>query len=102
VKIVWIERVRSTAYQTANVIAKAAAKTVVLTYNGEHDIVVAIHDYETGMLDYGFRAVRNSLNAMHQTITDSRPSLMLSRLTLLAINALPLIKRAVASRLGEE
>jgi hypothetical protein len=54
------------------------------------------------MLDYGFRAVRNSLKAMHQTITDSRPSLMLSRLTLRAINALPPIKRAVASRLGEE
>jgi hypothetical protein len=39
---------------------------------------------------------------MHQTITDSRPSLMLSRLTLRAINALPPIKRAVASRWGEE
>lgn len=89
----------------ANVAIKDAARlkrALVAAHNGEHDIVVAIHDYETGMLDYGFRAVRNSLKAMHQTITDSRPSLMLSRLTLRAINALPPIKRAVASRWGEE
>src|SRR6201988_2173592 len=89
----------------ANVAIKDAARlkrALVAAHNGEHDIVVAIHDYETGMLDYGFRAVRNSLKAMHQTITDSRPSLMLSRLTLRAINALPPVKRIVAKRMGEE
>jgi hypothetical protein len=54
------------------------------------------------MLDYGFRAVRNSLKAMHQTVTDSLPALMVSRLTMCAINALSPVKRMVASRLGEE
>jgi len=43
--------------------------------------VAAIRDYEAGMLDYGFRAVRNSLKAMHQTVKDSLSALMLSRLT---------------------
>jgi 2-polyprenyl-6-methoxyphenol hydroxylase-like FAD-dependent oxidoreductase len=89
----------------ANVAIKDAARlkrALVAAHRGERDIVAAIHDYETGMLDYGFRAVRNSLKAMHQTITDSLPSLMLSRLTLRAINALPPLKRVVASRLGEE
>jgi 2-polyprenyl-6-methoxyphenol hydroxylase-like FAD-dependent oxidoreductase len=89
----------------ANVAIKDAARlkrALVAAHRGERDIVVAIHDYETGMLDYGFRAVRNSLKAMHQTITDRGPSLMLSRLTLRAINALPPLKRVVASRLGEE
>jgi 2-polyprenyl-6-methoxyphenol hydroxylase-like FAD-dependent oxidoreductase len=89
----------------ANVAIKDAARlkrALVAAHRGERDIVAAIHDYETGMLDYGFRAVHNSLKAMHQTITDSLPSLMLSRLTLRAINALPPLKRAVASRLGEE
>ena len=28
---------------------------------GECDLIEAIRDYETGMLDYGFRAVRNFL-----------------------------------------
>ena len=64
--------------------------------------MAAIRDYEAGMLDYGFRAVRNSLKAMHQTVKDSLSALMLSRMTLRAINALPPVKRMVASRLGEE
>ena len=64
--------------------------------------MAAIRDYEAGMLDYGFRAVRNSLKAMHQTVTDSLSALMVSRLTLRTVNALPPVKRIVAKRLGEE
>jgi 2-polyprenyl-6-methoxyphenol hydroxylase-like FAD-dependent oxidoreductase len=77
-------------------------RALVAVHRGENDLVEAIRDYETGMLDYGFRAVRNSLKAMHQTVTDSLSALMLSRLTLFAINALPPVKRMVAKRLGEE
>jgi salicylate hydroxylase len=89
----------------ANVAIKDAARlkrALVAAHNGERDIIEAIHDYEAGMLDYGFRAVRNSLKAMHQTVTDSRPSLTLSRLTMRAIDALPPVKRRMATRLGEE
>jgi hypothetical protein len=39
---------------------------------------------------------------MHQTVTDSRLALMFSRLTMRAIDALPPVKRQMASRLGEE
>jgi 2-polyprenyl-6-methoxyphenol hydroxylase-like FAD-dependent oxidoreductase len=89
----------------ANVAIKDAARlkrALVMVHNGDRDIVEAIHDYETSMLDYGFRAVRNSLKAMHQTVTDSLPSLVLSRLTMRVIDALPPFKRMMASRLGEE
>ena len=89
----------------ANVAIKDAARlkrALLATHRGECDLVDAIHDYEAGMLDYGFRAVRNSLKAMHQTVTDSLPTLMLSRLKLCAINALPPVKQIVARRLGEE
>jgi salicylate hydroxylase len=89
----------------ANVAIKDAARlkrALVSAHCGERDLVHAIHDYETAMLDYGFRAVRNSLKAMHQTVTDSLPALMMSRLTMRAINALSPIKRMVARRLGEE
>jgi 2-polyprenyl-6-methoxyphenol hydroxylase-like FAD-dependent oxidoreductase len=88
----------------ANVAIKDAARlkrALVAAHCGERDLVDAIHDYETGMLGYGFRAMRNSLKAMHQTVTDSLPALMLSRLTLRAIDALPPVKRMVAKRLGE-
>ena len=89
----------------ANVAIKDAARlkrALVAARSGERNLVEAIHDYETGMLDYGFRAVRNSLKAMHQTVTESLPALLLSRLSLRAINALPPVKRIMASRLGEE
>ena len=89
----------------ANVAIKDAARlkrALVVAYRGERDLVEAIGDYEAGMRDYGFRAVRNSLKAMHQTVTDSLSALMLSRLTLRAINALPPVKRIAAKRLGEE
>jgi 2-polyprenyl-6-methoxyphenol hydroxylase-like FAD-dependent oxidoreductase len=89
----------------ANVAIKDAARlkrALVAARCGERDLIEAIHDYETGMLDYGFRAVRNSLKAMHQTVTDSLPALMLSRMTLRAINALPPVKQMVAKRMGEE
>jgi hypothetical protein len=39
---------------------------------------------------------------MRQTVTDGLPALMLSRLTMRAISALPPVKQIVARRLGEE
>jgi salicylate hydroxylase len=89
----------------ANVALKDAARlkrALVAAQRGERDLVEALHDYETHMRDYGFRAVRNSLKAMHQTVTDSTPSLLLSRAMLCAIDALPPLKRRLAKRLGEE
>ena len=54
------------------------------------------------MRDYGFRAVQNSLRAMHQTVTDNVPGLLTSRLLFRTINKLQPLKRAMARRLGEE
>src|SRR5215470_13662144 len=48
----------------ANIAIKDAARlkrALVAAHRGDCHLVDAIHDYETGMLDYGFRAVRNSL-----------------------------------------
>ena len=89
----------------ANIAIKDAARlkrALVAAHRGERDLLDAIEDYESGMRDYGFRAVRNSLKAMHQTVTDSRVALALSRLSMRAIDALPPVKRMVARRLGEE
>jgi salicylate hydroxylase len=89
----------------ANVAIKDAAclkRALVSAHRGKRDLVEAIRDYEAGMLDYGFRAVRNSLKAMHQTVTESLPALMLSRFTMRAINAMPPVKQILAKRLGEE
>ena len=82
--------------------AARLTRALVVAHRGERDLIGAIHEYEAGMLDYGFRAVRNSLKAMRQTVTDSLPSLILSRAVLYAISALPPMKRSMAKRLGEE
>jgi 2-polyprenyl-6-methoxyphenol hydroxylase-like FAD-dependent oxidoreductase len=89
----------------ANVAIKDAARlnrALVAAHRGECDLLEAIHGYEAGMRDYGFRAVRNSLKAMHQTVTDSRLLLLFSRLTMRAVHAAPPVKRLMARRLGEE
>jgi 2-polyprenyl-6-methoxyphenol hydroxylase-like FAD-dependent oxidoreductase len=89
----------------ANVAIKDAVRlkrALVAAHRGERDLTEALHEYEAGMLDYGFRAVRNSLKAMHQTVTDSLPALLASRLTFRVIKALPPLKRMIAQRLGEE
>jgi salicylate hydroxylase len=89
----------------ANVAIKDAVRlkrALVAAHRGERDLIEAIHDYETGMREYGFRAVRNSLKAMHQTVTESHPALLLSRFTMRAIDMLPPVKRRIAQRLGEE
>ena len=61
----------------------------------------SIHDYETGArLRFSCRAQFAKGNApdRHRRL----PALLLSRLTLRAINALPPVKQIVARRLGEE
>jgi salicylate hydroxylase len=89
----------------ANVALKDAVRlkrALVVAHRGERDLVGALHEYEIGMRDYGFRAVRNSLKAMRQTVTDSTLALVFSRTMLRAINALPSVKQRMARRLGEE
>jgi 2-polyprenyl-6-methoxyphenol hydroxylase-like FAD-dependent oxidoreductase len=89
----------------ANVALKDAVRlkrALVAAHRGERDLIDALHDYETGMREYGFRAVRNSLKAMRQTVTDRTLALTFSRAMLCTINALPPVKRRMAGRLGEE
>ena len=54
------------------------------------------------MRDYGFRAVRTSLHAMNQAIVESRLRALRSRMVLRLINRLPLLKRRMLGRMGEE
>ena len=87
----------------ANVALKDAVRlkrALVVAHRGERGLVGALHEYEIGMRDYGFRAVRNSLKAMRQTVTDSTLALVFSRTMLRAINALPSVKQRMARRLS--
>ena len=89
----------------ANVALKDAMRlcaALTAASRGQRPVLEAIHDYETGMIDYGFRAVRTSLHAMNQAIVESCPRAMLSRMVLRFINRVPLLKRRMFERMGED
>jgi 2-polyprenyl-6-methoxyphenol hydroxylase-like FAD-dependent oxidoreductase len=69
---------------------------------GEQTLIEAIHDYEAGMIDYGFKAVSDSLRAMEQAMSDSDLARMASRTVFRAIDRMPPVKRWFAARLGNE
>ena len=50
----------------------------------------------------GFRAVRDSLAAMNQSITTNPIKLMVSRAVLRTIDRVPLLKRRMADALGND
>ena len=54
------------------------------------------------MIDYGFKAVRNSLRAREQTTTDNALGRIASRAAFRAIDRLPPVKRWFAASLGNE
>jgi 2-polyprenyl-6-methoxyphenol hydroxylase-like FAD-dependent oxidoreductase len=89
----------------ANVALKDAVRlcrALTMADRAERPVIDAIRDYETGMIDYGFRAVQTSLHAMKQAVREDRVQLMLSRAVLRVINRVPSLKRRMLNRVGEE
>jgi salicylate hydroxylase len=89
----------------ANVALKDAVhlyRALTMANRAERPVIDAIRDYETGMIDYGLRAVQTSLHAMNQAIMEDRVRLMLSRAVLRIINGVPPLKRLMLNRMGEE
>jgi len=89
----------------ANVALKDAVRlcrALTMASRAKRPVIDAIRDYETDMIDYGFRAVQTSLHAMHQAVMEDQVRLMLSRAILRIINCVPPLKRRVLNRIGEE
>jgi 2-polyprenyl-6-methoxyphenol hydroxylase-like FAD-dependent oxidoreductase len=89
----------------ANVALKDAVRlcrTLTAANAGQRPLLDALHVYETDMLDYGFRAVRTSLEAMRQAMPDSRLRLALSRAFLRTVNYVPQLKLRFFSGMGDE
>jgi 2-polyprenyl-6-methoxyphenol hydroxylase-like FAD-dependent oxidoreductase len=89
----------------ANVALKDAMRlrgALAAAAGGGRPLLDAIHDYETDMAAYGFRAVRTSLHAMNQAMIENPARLMLSRAALRTINRIPAFRRWMFRRMGEE
>jgi 2-polyprenyl-6-methoxyphenol hydroxylase-like FAD-dependent oxidoreductase len=52
--------------------ASLLCQQLVAAYNGEKPLLRAIHDYEAEMLKYGFKAVRDSTQAMNMIVAEKR------------------------------
>ena len=89
----------------ANVALRDAARltrALVDVRDERQPLVAALHGYEAGMLDYGFRAVENSYKAMQQTLDQGPLALAAQRLIFRVIDRLPPLKRHLSKRMGEE
>jgi 2-polyprenyl-6-methoxyphenol hydroxylase-like FAD-dependent oxidoreductase len=69
---------------------------------GACTIEQAINDYERQMREYGFAAVRASLQAMQQSVADKGIGFRLTKLFFRTVNATPPLKRLVFANLGED
>jgi salicylate hydroxylase len=89
----------------ANVALKDAMRlrrALAAAVNGDRPLLDVIHDYESDLVAYGFRAVRTSLRAMNQAIMEDPVRLALSRAALRFIDRVPALKRSLFARMGEE
>ena len=89
----------------ANVALKDAVRlrdAIVAGESGERPLIDAIQGYETEMLRYGFKAVKNSLRAMEQTVGENEVARTLTRAAFCVIDRLPQVKRWMFRRMGDE
>lgn len=69
---------------------------------GTCEIEAAISDYERQMREYGFAAVRASLQALQQSVGDKGLGFWLSKLFFRAVNMTPPLKRLVFANFGND
>ena len=87
----------------ANIALRDAAilrRELVAAGGGDKVLLIAIHDYETAMVEYGFAAVRDSLKAAKQAVMDNPVSLAMMKTAFRIMNVLPPVKRRVFSDMG--
>jgi 2-polyprenyl-6-methoxyphenol hydroxylase-like FAD-dependent oxidoreductase len=82
--------------------AMALRGALLAAAHGDRPLIDALHGYEADMIEYGFRAVRTSLDAMHQAMIENPLQSTLSRVALRVIDRVPVFKRWMFNRMGEE
>ncbi|WP_194814482.1 NAD(P)/FAD-dependent oxidoreductase [Nocardia sp. XZ_19_385] len=80
--------------------AQLLCRKLVAAERGEQELLTGIREYEAQMIDYGFEAVRTSLKAANQSVSDNRLARTAGRLFFRTANAVPAIKRKMFADLG--
>jgi salicylate hydroxylase len=86
----------NTALRDANLLRRQ----LISVANGEVELAPALHEYEETMRDYGFTAVKRSLNNARQAGSANRIARGAFRTTLRIIAAMPPLRRRMAISLG--
>jgi 2-polyprenyl-6-methoxyphenol hydroxylase-like FAD-dependent oxidoreductase len=81
--------------------ASLLCRKLVAVDRGEAELLPAIHEYESAMLDYGFAAVRLSLRNARQAVDGNPLSRGAFRAMLRLVDALPPLKRQMARGFGQ-
>jgi salicylate hydroxylase len=82
--------------------AQLLARNLIAAARGQRDLLEAIHDYETQMIDYGFAAVRLSLRTAEQTISNNWLGRSMFKAALRLFAAVPSHKRKAFADLGND
>lgn len=82
--------------------AQLLARNLLAAVRGQRELLPAIHDYETQMIDYGFGAVRLSLRTAEQTISNNWLGRSMFKAALKVFAAVPPLKRKVFADLGND
>ncbi|MTE13699.1 FAD-dependent oxidoreductase [Nocardia aurantiaca] len=80
--------------------AQGLCRALVAADRREHGLLEGIRSYEADMIDYGFAAVRTSLAAADQSVSDNRFARSAGRLFFRTANAIPTMKRKMFADLG--
>jgi 2-polyprenyl-6-methoxyphenol hydroxylase-like FAD-dependent oxidoreductase len=82
--------------------AQLLARNLITAASGRRELLAAIRDYETQMIEYGFNAVRLSLRTAQQTISNNWLGRSMFKTALKVFAAVPPLKRKVFADLGND
>jgi 2-polyprenyl-6-methoxyphenol hydroxylase-like FAD-dependent oxidoreductase len=82
--------------------AQLLARNLIAAARGERELLAAIRDYETRMIDYGFAAVRLSLRTARQTVSNNWFGRSMFKAALRVFAMVPPLKRKVFADLGND
>jgi len=81
--------------------ADLVRRQLIAVASGERDLIPALHEYEEQMLDYGFAAVKRSLNNARQAGSANRLARGAIRTVLRIVSAVPPLRSLMINSLGQ-
>jgi salicylate hydroxylase len=76
-------------------------QNLVAARRSEKPLLGGIHDYEVEMVEYGFAAVRRSMQALEQAVTNNGIGFVARKTIFRLLNAMPPVKRRVFRNFGD-